>query len=195
MSTQLTSYAHFDSYILLSRLSCCGDPTDFCAECRERQAACRSDGVRRATRSDLLQTNFNGAPSFAAIAAKEAINADIIASFLLLPHATMPNSPAKPQGRPRHRPVHYRNEKVASDNDASAGHSNTSWGRTPLKVMEKGADALWATGQGSAAHFKLSAMRTNFERLGAPIFVMTFARWISTLLSARAKSLATEAFD
>ena len=36
---------------------------------------------------------FHGIPSFAAIAAKEAINADAIASFLLLPHATMPNPP------------------------------------------------------------------------------------------------------
>jgi len=36
---------------------------------------------------------FHGIPSFAAIAAKEAINADMIASFLLLPHATMPNPP------------------------------------------------------------------------------------------------------
>ncbi len=33
------------------------------------------------------------APSFAAIAAKETINADMIASFLLLPHSTMPNPP------------------------------------------------------------------------------------------------------
>jgi mono/diheme cytochrome c family protein len=36
---------------------------------------------------------FNRAPSFAAIAAKEAISSDMIASFLLLPHATMPNIP------------------------------------------------------------------------------------------------------
>lgn len=36
---------------------------------------------------------FRGIPSFAAIAAKETINADLIASFLLLPHATMPNPP------------------------------------------------------------------------------------------------------
>ncbi len=35
----------------------------------------------------------HGIPSFAAIAAKETINADLIASFLLLPHATMPNPP------------------------------------------------------------------------------------------------------
>jgi mono/diheme cytochrome c family protein len=35
----------------------------------------------------------HGIPSFAAIAAKETINADMIASFLLLPHATMPNLP------------------------------------------------------------------------------------------------------
>lgn len=35
----------------------------------------------------------HGAPSFAAIAARETINADMIASFLLLPHATMPNPP------------------------------------------------------------------------------------------------------
>jgi mono/diheme cytochrome c family protein len=36
---------------------------------------------------------FHGIPSFAVIAAKEPINADMIASFLLLPHATMPNPP------------------------------------------------------------------------------------------------------
>jgi mono/diheme cytochrome c family protein len=36
---------------------------------------------------------FHGVPSFAAIAARETINADMIASFLLLPHATMPNPP------------------------------------------------------------------------------------------------------
>ncbi len=36
---------------------------------------------------------FHGIPSLAAIAAKENINADMIASFLLLPHATMPNLP------------------------------------------------------------------------------------------------------
>lgn len=38
-----------------------------------------------------------GLPSFAAIAAKETINADMIASFLLLPHATMPNPPLSRQ--------------------------------------------------------------------------------------------------
>jgi mono/diheme cytochrome c family protein len=37
--------------------------------------------------------NSHGVPSFAAIAARETINADMIASFLLLPHATMPNPP------------------------------------------------------------------------------------------------------
>lgn len=36
---------------------------------------------------------FHGIPSFATIAAKENINADMIASFLFLPHATMPNPP------------------------------------------------------------------------------------------------------
>jgi mono/diheme cytochrome c family protein len=36
---------------------------------------------------------FHGIPSFAVIAAKETISADMIASFLLLPHATMPNPP------------------------------------------------------------------------------------------------------
>jgi mono/diheme cytochrome c family protein len=36
---------------------------------------------------------FHGIPSFAAIAAKKTINADMIASFLFLPHATMPNPP------------------------------------------------------------------------------------------------------
>ncbi len=37
--------------------------------------------------------NSKGIPAFAAIAAKENITADMIASFLLLPHATMPNVP------------------------------------------------------------------------------------------------------
>ena len=36
---------------------------------------------------------FHRARSFASIAAKEKITADMIASFLLLPHATMPNPP------------------------------------------------------------------------------------------------------
>jgi mono/diheme cytochrome c family protein len=36
---------------------------------------------------------FNRAPSFASIATREAINANMIASFLLMPHATMPNYP------------------------------------------------------------------------------------------------------
>ena len=34
-----------------------------------------------------------GSQSFAVIAAKENITAEMIASFLLLPHATMPNLP------------------------------------------------------------------------------------------------------
>jgi mono/diheme cytochrome c family protein len=37
------------------------------------------------------------APSFASIAVKDAINADVIASFLLLPHTTMPNPPLSRQ--------------------------------------------------------------------------------------------------
>jgi mono/diheme cytochrome c family protein len=36
------------------------------------------------------------APSFATIAAKEKITSEMIASFLRLPHATMPNSPLTP---------------------------------------------------------------------------------------------------
>jgi mono/diheme cytochrome c family protein len=36
---------------------------------------------------------FHRARSFASIAAKEKITGDMIASFLLLPHATMPNPP------------------------------------------------------------------------------------------------------
>jgi mono/diheme cytochrome c family protein len=40
---------------------------------------------------------FNRAPSFAAIAAKAAISTDMIASFLLLPHAAMPNVPLSRQ--------------------------------------------------------------------------------------------------
>jgi mono/diheme cytochrome c family protein len=39
-----------------------------------------------------VPTRINRAPPFAAIAAKLDISADMIASFLLLPHATMPNS-------------------------------------------------------------------------------------------------------
>jgi mono/diheme cytochrome c family protein len=35
------------------------------------------------------------APSFAAIATKEKISAEMIASFLRLPHATMPNVPLR----------------------------------------------------------------------------------------------------
>jgi mono/diheme cytochrome c family protein len=39
------------------------------------------------------QTKSPGAPSFASIAAKQTISGDMIVSFLLLPHATMPNLP------------------------------------------------------------------------------------------------------
>jgi len=39
----------------------------------------------------------NRASPFSAIAAKETINSDMIASFLLLPHATMPNLPLSRQ--------------------------------------------------------------------------------------------------
>src|SRR5690349_19859960 len=38
-------------------------------------------------------TRFNRAQPFAAIAARQDISSDMIASFLLLPHATMPNLP------------------------------------------------------------------------------------------------------
>jgi mono/diheme cytochrome c family protein len=37
--------------------------------------------------------NFKGMTSFASIANKETITSDMIASFLRLPHATMPNTP------------------------------------------------------------------------------------------------------
>jgi mono/diheme cytochrome c family protein len=37
--------------------------------------------------------NFKGVSSFASIANKETVTADMIASFLRLPHATMPNQP------------------------------------------------------------------------------------------------------
>jgi len=49
----------------------------FCAGCHAIDASSKS----------------RGAPPFAVIAAKEKINSEMIASFLLLPHATMPNSP------------------------------------------------------------------------------------------------------
>lgn len=39
----------------------------------------------------------NRAPAFAAIAAKPNISSDVIAAFLLLPHATMPNPPLSRQ--------------------------------------------------------------------------------------------------
>jgi cytochrome c len=42
---------------------------------------------------DSASIKSHRAPPFASIAAKQAINADIITSFLLLPHATMPNPP------------------------------------------------------------------------------------------------------
>jgi mono/diheme cytochrome c family protein len=49
----------------------------FCAGCHAIDASSKS----------------RGAPPFATIAAKEKITSEMIASFLLLPHATMPNSP------------------------------------------------------------------------------------------------------
>ena len=53
----------------------------------------RSGGARNVTRLDKLQANFNRAQSFASIATKERVTSDMIASFLRLPHATMPNYP------------------------------------------------------------------------------------------------------
>jgi cytochrome c len=42
---------------------------------------------------DSASDKRHRAPSFASIAARPAIDADVIATFLLLPHATMPNPP------------------------------------------------------------------------------------------------------
>jgi mono/diheme cytochrome c family protein len=63
-----------------------------CAESRKRPAAigavcsqCHAIGPAPA--------KFNRAQSFASIAAKEKITSEMIASFLRLPHATMPNVP------------------------------------------------------------------------------------------------------
>jgi mono/diheme cytochrome c family protein len=42
---------------------------------------------------DPASGKFKGVPPFAAIATKENITSEMIASFLLLPHATMPNFP------------------------------------------------------------------------------------------------------
>jgi mono/diheme cytochrome c family protein len=42
---------------------------------------------------DSASDKLHRAPPFASIAAKPTIDADMIASFLLLPHATMPNLP------------------------------------------------------------------------------------------------------
>lgn len=44
-------------------------------------------------------------------------------------------------------------------------------------------------------HPKLSAMRTRLDKLVACIFVMTLARWISTVRSARPSSSATALFE
>ncbi len=54
----------------------------WCSECHAIGAA--SDKLHRA-------------PSFASIAIRDAINVDMIASFILLPHATMPNPPLSRQ--------------------------------------------------------------------------------------------------
>jgi len=48
-------------------------------------AACHAIGTK--------PTKFNRAPSFAAIAARQDVSPEMITSFLLLPHATMPNAP------------------------------------------------------------------------------------------------------
>ena len=48
-------------------------------------AACHATGTG--------PTRFNRAQPFAAIAARPDISSDMITSFLLLPHATMPNLP------------------------------------------------------------------------------------------------------
>jgi mono/diheme cytochrome c family protein len=48
-------------------------------------------------RIDAVSGRDGRAPSFAAIAVKDNITAGTIASFLLLPHATMPNFPLSRQ--------------------------------------------------------------------------------------------------
>jgi len=48
-------------------------------------AACHAIGTK--------PTKFHRAPSFAAIATRQDVSSDLITSFLLLPHATMPNAP------------------------------------------------------------------------------------------------------
>jgi mono/diheme cytochrome c family protein len=48
-------------------------------------AACHAIGAKPA--------KFNRAPSFAAIATRPDVSSEMITSFLLLPHATMPNAP------------------------------------------------------------------------------------------------------
>ena len=40
-------------------------------------------------------SKFNRAPPLAAIAAREGVSGEMIASFLLMPHATMPNFPLR----------------------------------------------------------------------------------------------------
>jgi mono/diheme cytochrome c family protein len=50
-------------------------------------AACHAIGTE--------PTRFNRAPSFAAIATRPDISPEMITSFLLLPHATMPNAPMR----------------------------------------------------------------------------------------------------
>jgi mono/diheme cytochrome c family protein len=40
--------------------------------------------------------NLKRTPSFAVIAAKQGVTTDVIAKFLLMPHATMPNEPLSP---------------------------------------------------------------------------------------------------
>jgi mono/diheme cytochrome c family protein len=47
-------------------------------------AACHAIGA--------APTRFNREPSFAAIAARQDVSSDMVTSFLLLPHATMPNT-------------------------------------------------------------------------------------------------------
>ena len=54
------------------------------------------------------------AQSFAAIAAKEKISAEMIASFLRLPHATMPNLPLRGNDAAGYRRLHHEHEEVAA---------------------------------------------------------------------------------
>ena len=120
---------------LASRLPCSEGLRRLLHRISKTAGGCRSGGARSVTPSGLLRANSSGRESFASIAAKEIVTAEMIASFLRLPHADHAERAAHPQRRPGYRGVHHGHEEVAAMPAASGPtgpRASSTWIGSPL---------------------------------------------------------------